>query len=84
MSIALYYIIFMFQGFCNLIFRTMNLGGNGNAGTYMSPSFGYIVLAVMLIGMIIKTVVFLPRGAKIDLYNTEEKLKSRYKNRGND
>ncbi len=61
MNTSLYYVIYLFQRFSSLIFNNMTVGEN-------APSLGYIVLAVMLIGMIIKTVVFLPRGAKIDLY----------------
>lgn len=61
MNTSLYYIIYLFQRFSTLIFNEMIVGEG-------APTFGYIVLAVILISAIIHTIVFLPRGAKIDLY----------------
>lgn len=60
MSQALSYIYYIYSGFLNLVFTDMQISEG--------VTFGYVCLSVLLIVVIIHTVVFLPRGAKIDLY----------------
>lgn len=60
MSTALTWVYYIYQRLMNFVFSSMQIE--------TGVTFGYVCLAVALISIIIHTIVFLPRGAKIDLY----------------